>query len=57
MLGISIVKTKELQRLRDIDEAFTSIIRSKEESIESLKVRIEQLKIIMREKDISNSLK
>jgi len=57
MLGISIVKTKELQRLRDIDETFISIIRSKDESIDSLKVRIEQLKIIMREKDISNGLK
>jgi len=49
MLGISIIKTEELQRLRHIDEAFNSIIRSKEESIESLKIRIKQLKILMKQ--------
>ena len=46
MFGFSIIKTKELQRLRDIDKSFTSIIRSKEETIESLMIRIEQLKVI-----------
>ena len=56
MFGISIIKSKELRRLRDIDETFVSIIenkkeifesilKSKDESIDSLKIRIEQLKI------------
>jgi hypothetical protein len=44
MLGLSILRTKELKRLRDIDETFNSIIRSKNESIESLKIIIKQLK-------------
>ena len=55
MVGISIIKTKELERLRDIDEAFVSIIRSKDESINSLKVRIEQLKAIIKQKEIKSS--
>ena len=45
MFGISIIKTKELQRLRHIDETFVSSIRSKQDSIDSLKVIIEQLKL------------
>jgi uncharacterized protein (TIGR02145 family) len=51
MLGISIIKTSELQRLRHIDGAFNSLIsekdsilRSKEETIDSLKYRFAQLK-------------
>lgn len=51
----SIIKTEELQRLRYIDEAFVSIIRSKDESIDSLKLRIEQLKTIMKQnKEFTN---
>lgn len=45
MFGISIIKTEELQRLRDIDETFVSRVRSKDEELESLKVRFKQLKI------------
>ena len=55
MFGISIIKTKELKRLRHIDETFVSIIRSKDESINSLKVRIEQLKAINKQKEIKLS--
>ena len=53
MFGFRIIKAKELQRLIDIDETFVSIIRSKDESIESLKLRIEQLKVIMKQNKIT----
>ena len=49
MFGISIVKTKELKRLRDIDETFVASIRSKKESIAALRVIIKQLKVKLRE--------
>lgn len=49
MFGISIIKTKELQRLRHIDEAFVSIIQSKDRLIDSLNLKIEQLKMSIKQ--------
>lgn len=56
MFGISIIKTKELQRLRQTDRIFTSIIRSKNESINSLQIRIEQLKVHLKNKTSNTQL-
>ena len=44
MFGFRIIKTKELQRLRHIDETFVASIRSKDESIASLWHFVLQLK-------------
>lgn len=43
------IDRRELERLREIERMFDSLIRAKNEEIESLKCRIEQLKIIHRE--------
>jgi hypothetical protein len=41
MLGLSIVKTKELARLRSIDESFNSTVWQKNEEIKHLKAQVE----------------
>jgi hypothetical protein len=43
MLGLSILKTKELERLRNIDEVFNPTIASYKKSIISLEERVKKL--------------
>jgi hypothetical protein len=41
MFGASIVKTKELARLRNIEESLNTILRQKDEEVERLKIQAE----------------
>lgn len=46
MFGFTIIKKKELKRLRNVDELFNSKIIEKEDTINNLKYQVDQFKII-----------
>jgi hypothetical protein len=52
MLGISIVKTKELARLRSIEKTFNSNIWQKNEEIKRLKTQAEIWKSASKKADL-----